>query len=107
MVASAYVDEKVQIGDVLEVSAPRGNFTLRLGDAPVVLLSAGVGATPVIAMLHALAAKASPREVWWLYGARHGHEHPFAQEARTLLKALAHGNRHIRYSSPDPEDRLG
>jgi ferredoxin-NADP reductase/MOSC domain-containing protein YiiM len=106
-VASAYMDEKVQIGDVLEVSAPRGNFTLRPGDAPVVLLSAGVGATPVIAMLHALAAEASPREFWWLYGARSGREHPFAQETRTLLKALAHGHSHIRYSSPDPEDRPG
>ncbi len=105
--AGAYIDEKVQIGDVLDVSAPRGNFTLGLGDGPVVLVSAGVGATPVIAMLHELSANASPREVWWLYGARHGHEHPFAQEARTLLKALAHGHSHIRYSSPDPEDRLG
>ena len=106
-VAGAYIDERVQIGDVLDVSAPRGNFTLAPGDTPVVFLSAGVGATPVIAMLHALAAEASPREVWWLYAARHGREHPFAQEARTLLKALAHGHSHIRYSSPDPEDRPG
>ena len=106
-VAGAWIDEKVEIGDVLDVSAPRGNFTLRPSDGPVVLLSAGVGATPVIAMLHALAAKASPREVWWLHGARNGHEHPFAEEAKTLLKALPHGHRHIRYSAPDPEDRIG
>ena len=58
-------------------------------------------------MLHALAAEMSPREVWWLYGARRGSEHPFAQEVRTLLKTLAHGHSHIRYSAPDPEDRLG
>ena len=105
--AGAYIDERVQIGDMLDVSAPRGNFTLGPGDAPAVFLSAGIGATPVIAMLHALAAEASPREVWWLYGARRGSEHPFAQEARTLLKALAHGHSHIRYSAPDPEDRPG
>ncbi|MET0220400.1 MAG: MOSC domain-containing protein, partial [Tardiphaga sp.] len=65
-VASVYVDERMQVGDVLQVSAPRGSFTLRPGDGPVVLLSAGVGATPVMAMLHALAAQASPREIWWL-----------------------------------------
>jgi ferredoxin-NADP reductase/MOSC domain-containing protein YiiM len=106
-VAGAYIDESVQIGDVLDVGAPRGNFTLRPGKTPVVLLSAGVGATPVIAMLHALAAEASPREVWWLHGARHGREDPFAQEARILIKALAHGHSHIRYSSPEPEDRPG
>jgi ferredoxin-NADP reductase/MOSC domain-containing protein YiiM len=107
-VAGAWIDEKVEIGDVLDVSAPRGNFTLRPDDdGPVVFLSAGVGATPVMAMLHALAAKASQREVWWLHGARHGREHPFAQEAKTLLKGLAHSHRHIRYSLPDPEDRPG
>jgi ferredoxin-NADP reductase/ferredoxin len=106
-VAGAYIDEKVQIGDVLDVSAPRGSFTLRPDDGPVVFLSAGVGATPVIAMLHALAAQASPREVWWLHGARDGREHPFALEARSLLKALAHGHHHIRYSAPDPTDRPG
>jgi ferredoxin-NADP reductase/ferredoxin len=106
-VAGAYIDERLQIGDVIEVSAPRGNFTLRPGDAPVVLLSAGVGATPVLAMLHTLAAEASPRDVWWLYGARDSREHPFAGEVRTLLKALAHGHSHISYSSPSPEDRPG
>jgi hypothetical protein len=83
--AGAYVETQVRIGDVLGASAPRGSFTLMRGDGPVVLLSAGVGATPVLAMLHALAAGASSREVWWIYGARHGGEHPFAVEARALL----------------------
>jgi MOSC domain-containing protein YiiM len=64
--ASAYVDDELQIGDLVQVSAARGNFTLRPGDTPVVLLSAGIGVTPVLAMLHALSAEASTREVWWL-----------------------------------------
>ena len=105
--AGAYIDAQIQIGDVLEASAPRGGFTLRPGDGPVVLLSAGVGATPVLAMLHALAAGASPREVWWIYGAHDGSEHPFAAETRSLLKALAHSHSHIRYSLPGVADRLG
>ena len=105
--AGAYVDDRLQTGDVIEVSAPRGNFTLRSGDAPVVLLSAGVGATPVLAMLHALSAEASTRQVWWLFGARSGQEHPFAHEVRTLMKALANGHAHISYSSPAPGDRPG
>jgi ferredoxin-NADP reductase/MOSC domain-containing protein YiiM len=105
--AGAYIDDKLKVGDVLYASAARGNFTLRSGDEPVVLLSAGIGATPVLAMLHALAVGASSREVWWLYGARCRREHPFAEETRTLLKALVHGHSHVCYSSPDPEDRLG
>ena len=92
---------------MLEMSAPRGEFTLRQGDGPVVLLSAGVGATPLIAMLHALAAEASRREVWWLYGARDGREHPFAEEVRSLLKAMSRGRSYVCYSSPRPEDRPG
>ena len=103
--AGAYVDDQLQVGDIVQASAARGSFTLRPGDAPVVLLSAGIGVTPVLAMLHALAAETSTREVWWLYGARSGREHPFAEETRGLLKALAHGRSHICYSSPDPEDR--
>jgi MOSC domain-containing protein YiiM/ferredoxin-NADP reductase len=104
--AGAYIDTQVRIGDVLEVSAPRGSFTLQSGDGPVVLLSAGVGATAVLAMLHALVAGAPPREVWWIYGARDGGEHPFAAEARALLEALPGSRSHIRYSSPGPADRL-
>jgi ferredoxin-NADP reductase/MOSC domain-containing protein YiiM len=105
--AGAYVETQVRIGDVLDASAPRGSFTLRPGDGPAILLSAGIGATPVLAMLHALAAGASSREVWWIYGAHNGSEHPFAAETRALLKALPRGHSHIRYSAPDPGDRLG
>jgi ferredoxin-NADP reductase/MOSC domain-containing protein YiiM len=103
--ASAYVDDALQVGDIVSASAARGGFTLRPGDAPVVLLSAGIGVTPVLAMLHALAAEASTREIWWLYGARNGSEHPFAEETRGLLKALAHCHSYICYSSPNAEDR--
>src|SRR6266851_1197822 len=95
----------MRVGDVVDVAAPRGSFTLSPGDNPVVLLSAGVGATPVLAMLHALAHEASPREVWWLFGARNREDHPFAQESLSLVKRLARGKSYIWYSRPGPEDR--
>ena len=103
--ASTYVNDELQAGEIIGASAARGSFTLRPGNTPVVLLSAGIGVTPVLAMLHALKAEASTREVWWLYGARSGREHPFAGEARELLEALAHHHSYICYSSPDPQDR--
>jgi ferredoxin-NADP reductase/ferredoxin len=103
--ASAYVCDELKVGDTVQASAARGSFTLGSGDTPVVLLSAGIGVTPVLAMLHALAAEASTREIWWLYGTRNGREHPFAEETRGLLKALVHCRSHICYSSPDPQDR--
>jgi ferredoxin-NADP reductase/MOSC domain-containing protein YiiM len=106
-VVSSYLNDHVQAGDVLEVSAPRGGFILRSGDAPVVLLSAGIGATPVLAMLHSLSSAASRRKVWWIYGARNHAEHPFAKESRNLLQSLVNSQSHIVYSKPDAGDELG
>jgi ferredoxin-NADP reductase/MOSC domain-containing protein YiiM len=106
-VAGAYIADQVQPGDIIEMTAPRGSFTLRADDGPVVFLSAGIGVTPVLAMLHALAAVKSPRQVWWLHGARDRGEHPFAEEVRATLKMLPHVHSHIRYSVPSPGDRPG
>jgi ferredoxin-NADP reductase/MOSC domain-containing protein YiiM len=104
---SSYLHDHVHAGDLLDVSAPRGGFTLRSSDAPVVLLSAGIGATPVLAMLHSLASAASRREVWWIYGARNRAEHPFAKESRGLLQTLGNSRSHIVYSKPDSKDEPG
>ena len=104
---SAYVHTPVRAGDRLEAAAPRGTFILATGPAPVLLISAGVGATPVLAMLHALAATTPDREVWWLHGARSRAQEPFAAESRSLLAAMPHGHLHVCYSHPDPADVLG
>ena len=69
-VASGYLHTELAVGDELDVAAPRGTFILGDTDAPVLLISAGIGATPVVAMLHALAQAHSEREIWWLHGAR-------------------------------------
>jgi ferredoxin-NADP reductase/MOSC domain-containing protein YiiM len=104
---SGFLKSKVQTGDVLDVSAPRGNFILQQDDDPVVLLSAGVGATPVLAMLHALASTGATRPIWWLFGARDGKDHPFAAEARELVRALPSAKSYVKYSEPGREDRIG
>jgi ferredoxin-NADP reductase/MOSC domain-containing protein YiiM/ferredoxin len=106
-IVSTFVSRQLRAGDVVDVSAPRGAFILQQGDTPVVLLSAGVGATPVMAMLHSLAEQASPRQVWWIYGVRSGLDHPFAREARELLAKLPHARSYVMYSRPDTADRPG
>ena len=106
--ASAVLHDRVAVGDLLQVGAPRGTFTLDVDDSgPVVLLSAGVGVTPVLAMLGALARAGSERPVWWIHGARSGAEHAFATEVRDLLSRLPAARSHVRYSRPRPEDRQG
>ena len=104
--AGTYLHEHVRVGDALDVSAPRGSFILQSGDRPIVLLSAGIGATPVLAMLHALAATRSTRPVWWLHSARDGQHHPFAAEVRRLMLALPHGHSYVCYSRPDSGDTM-
>jgi ferredoxin-NADP reductase/MOSC domain-containing protein YiiM/ferredoxin len=106
-VASGYLHTRLAVGDQLGVAAPRGTFILDQTHAPVLLISAGIGATPVLAMLQALAHERSDREIWWLQGARDGREHPFAAEARALLASLPNEQTHVYYSRPDPNDLEG
>jgi len=106
-IGSSFLCNHAREGDRLDVSAPRGSFTLRPSQSPVVLLSAGVGGTPVMSMLHALAAEKSQREIWWIYGARNRADHPFAEESRSLLKQLSRGRGYIVYSRPAPTDQAG
>ena len=104
---SQFIHTRIRTGDQLEVAAPRGTFILRPGDTPVLLISAGVGATPVMAMLQALAADQPSREVWWLHGARSRADEPFATESESLIAGLTHGHRLICYSHPAPDDLRG
>jgi ferredoxin-NADP reductase/MOSC domain-containing protein YiiM len=106
-IGSHFIQSRVRAGDHLEVAAPRGSFILRAGDTPVLLISAGVGATPVLAMLHALVADRSSREVWWLHGARCRSEEPFADESQSMMAQLGHAHRNIYYSRPRAEDLRG
>jgi ferredoxin-NADP reductase len=73
----------------------------------VVLLSAGVGVTPVLSMLHSLVESRSSQDVWWLYGARDGTDHPYANEVRELLGQLPRARSRTVYSHPAPSDRAG
>jgi len=105
--AGTYLREHVRVDDVLDVSSPRGSFILQSGERPVVLVSAGIGATPVVAILHALAAARSTRQVLWLHGARDRQHHPFAAEVRRLMLALPHARSYVCYSSPGSRDKMG
>src|SRR5262245_13065791 len=106
-VASGYLHTRLAAGDELDIAAPRGTFILDRTPDPALLISAGIGATPVLAMLHALAEAQSDREIWWLHGARSGGDHSFATETRTLLASLPNVRSHVYYSRPGPNDLAG
>jgi ferredoxin-NADP reductase/MOSC domain-containing protein YiiM len=105
--AGAYLSDHVHVGSVLEVSSPRGSFVPRSGEGPVVLLSAGIGVTPVLAMLYALSSAHSKRPVLWLHVARDGKHLPFAAEVRGLVANLSPARSYVCFSRPAVADRLG
>ena len=105
--ASGYLCTRLSVGDQLDIAAPRGTFILDRTHAPVLLISAGIGATPVLAMLQALAKEHSDREIWWLHGARSSRDHSFAAETRTLLASLPNVRTHVYFSRPGPHDLEG
>jgi ferredoxin-NADP reductase/MOSC domain-containing protein YiiM/ferredoxin len=100
-----FLAEQVHIGDEVDVSSPRGSFILEKNDRPIVLLSAGIGATPNLAMLYALVATSSERQVYWVHSARDSEHHPFAAEVRNLMVQLKNTRSFICYSRPGPLDQ--
>jgi ferredoxin-NADP reductase/MOSC domain-containing protein YiiM len=101
---SQWLHAHISAGSVVEAAAPRGEFCLADDNGPVVLLSAGIGATPVLAMAHALAATHSDRQIWWLHTTRNTESHAFAAEVTTLIKSLPHAQQHVFYTGGDGND---
>ena len=100
-VASSFLDTVLRVGTTLDVAAPRGDFVLDGEAGPVLLVSAGIGVTPVLAMLHDLAGRPSPREVWWIHAAREPADDALAAEVHGLLGVLPHAHEHVFYSATD------
>jgi ferredoxin-NADP reductase/MOSC domain-containing protein YiiM len=98
---SSYLHTHLGHGDQIEVAAPRGDFVLAEGSGPVLLVSAGIGVTPLLAMLHRLTTETSPREVWWIHTTHDEHTHALAAEAADLLDRLPSAHALVCYTAPD------
>ncbi|MBY5982719.1 pyridoxamine 5'-phosphate oxidase family protein [Halomonas sp. DP5Y7-2] len=102
---SRYLHDVIGEGAIIKAGRPSGDFVLPDKETPVALISAGIGLTPMVAMLHAAARQGRP--AWYLHGARRGNQHPLRQEVNELVARHAHLHQRIFYSQPAPEDRLG
>ena len=83
------------------MAAPRGDFVLDRGVGPVLLVSAGIGVTPLLAMLHRLASEPSGRVVWWIHTTHDAHTHAFSAEAADLLGRLPSAHSLVYYTTPN------
>ncbi|OBH31024.1 sulfurase [Mycobacterium sp. E342] len=95
---SRWLHEHVEPGSVVEAAAPRGEFYLTDGDNPVLLMSAGIGITPVLAMLHALSAARSDRDIWWVHTDRNRETQAFATEVASLIGSLPRARKSVFYT---------
>ena len=105
--ASRQLHDTVEVGTILDTRIPSGDFVLPCGRCPVVLVSAGVGITPMVSMLHALSQEDGERPVWFVHGARDGAHHPLADEVRALAGTRPGILVHVAFSRPRPEDESG
>lgn len=106
--SSSFFHDEIEVGDILDVSTPKGNFFLDLfGDAPVVLIGGGVGITPVLSMLNAIIESGANRETWFFYGVRYRREHIMEEHVKNVAREHANVHVHVCYSDPTDEDESG
>ena len=107
-VASNFFHDQVEVGSTVLAQSPRGRFLLDPGrERPVVLLSGGIGVTPLISMLSAIVESGSRCQTWFIHSARNRREHAMGELVRQLADTRDHVRTHIRYSKPASEDTAG
>jgi len=105
--ASRHLHDEVEPGAFVNARVPAGEFVLDHGDRPLVLVSAGIGVTPMLSMLHAQVERGDGRPVWFVHGARDGRHHALSEEVHTLVGASDAARLHVVYSRPGDVDRQG
>lgn len=103
---SIFLHEQVQEGDTLSLSAPAGDFILdSSSERPVVLLSGGVGLTPMISMLNTLAVSHPSRQVTFVHAAVNGDVHALGNHVRQLASQSSNISAYFCYEQPTAADR--
>lgn len=105
--ASRFLHDHIEPEAIIDARHPAGDFMMTCNNCPLVLVSAGVGVTPMMSILRSVAARESDRPVWFVHGARDGDHHPLAQEVRNLAANRPNITVHVSYSRPGPDDRQG
>lgn len=103
---SSWLHNAANVGDVVHLAAPAGDFFMSVeNNTPVTLISAGVGQTPMLAMLDTLAKSSHTAQVNWFHAAENGDVHAFADEVKTLGSSLPRFTAHTWYRQPTDADR--
>jgi ferredoxin-NADP reductase/predicted pyridoxine 5'-phosphate oxidase superfamily flavin-nucleotide-binding protein len=101
---SRFLHDAMPEGSLIEASIPAGDFIIPTGNQALVFVSAGVGITPMISMLHDVAAAGAIRPIWFIHGARNGQDHAMQDEVNALMLALSSAQQRVFYSQPETGD---
>ena len=99
---SSWIAANLRVGDVLDVTVPFGDLPVPTGSEPLVLISAGIGATPMIGVLEYLAVQARDVHVQVLHADRSARSHPLRARQRELTDLLPNATLEVWY-----EDGVG
>ncbi|MCZ3380720.1 NO-inducible flavohemoprotein [Kosakonia sp. SOY2] len=98
---SNWLHNSAKVGDIVHLAAPAGDFFIDVqSNTPVTLISAGVGQTPMLAMLDSLSKSQHAAQVNWFHAAMNGEVHAFADEVSKLGASLNHFYQHVWYQQP-------
>ncbi|MGI9352678.1 MAG: FAD-binding oxidoreductase, partial [Rhizobiaceae bacterium] len=104
---SRHLHDNVEPGDIIESRRPSGDFMMTCNICPLVLVSAGVGVTPMVSILRAITMEKSTRPVWFIHGAKNSQYHSLAVEVEQIASKHKNVVTHIAYSQPGAGDDLG
>ncbi len=104
-IVSNYLHQQIQAGDTLQFSAPAGDFVLDNTDIPVVLISGGIGVTPLLSMLNTIAEKQPQRQATFIHATANGQTHAFKEHVKQLENDHQNIKSFVVYDAPTEEDR--
>lgn len=99
---SGRIHSAIEVGETLRVGPPAGDFRLSEGEHPVVMISAGVGVTPMISMLQHIERTQPRRAVTFAYAATDAEHFPHRNEIEGCLTGLPGASRHVWFEKPEP-----
>ncbi|MES0811270.1 pyridoxamine 5'-phosphate oxidase family protein [Roseibium sp. SCPC15] len=105
--ASTFLHDGLQVGSIVESRKPSGDFMMTCAECPLVLVSAGIGVTPMLSILHKVSREQGDRSVWFVHGARDGNHHPFRDEIKKLADNRSNIELLTLYSRPLASDIQG
>ncbi|KAA9025788.1 NO-inducible flavohemoprotein [Niallia endozanthoxylica] len=103
-VVSNYLHKSVQEGDIIQVSAPAGEFVLEAKETPAVLISGGVGLTPMVSMLKTIVKEQPERKVTFIHGALNSQVHALKDEVAKVVSEHENAASFVAYSDPTEQD---